>query len=366
MYYNLNYNLKEKKLNSLIVGLDMRGCPNRCRHCWLGHAPNGNLTGEDLRFVRDAFRPYADRLELDTWVREPDYADDYRELWALRAELSDAVTPHFELMSVWRAARDPGYIPWLYEMGVRQVQLTLFGGERLTDRYTGRRGAYRDILESIERLLRRGIAPRLQVFLNQETAPGLGEVEALIRTLRLPERCRDIGQEFACFVHAGSCDGANQHNYSIWPTRREVAMIPSYLAEHTLRHFGGESLDEVFGQGEGEWVRLLRGSEETQDIAAGVLSHSSPGVVLYLDAEMNVYPNVSAMEPQWRLGNLRADGAEAVLNAFLQNRSPAQRVRAAVPLGELVRAGGDAGGEGLFTRDDYIIYLLNKYCQAQA
>ena len=55
-----------------------------------------------------------------------------------------------------------------------------------------------------------------------------------------------------------------------------------------------------------------------------------------------------------------------MLNAILQNRSPAQRVRAAVPLGELVRAGGAAGGEGLFTRDDYIIYLLNKYCQAQA
>lgn len=362
----MNFNFKENKLNSLIVGLDMRGCPNRCRHCWLGHAPNGNLSREDLRFVRDAFHPYADKMEIDTWVREPDYADDYRELWALRASLSDAVTPHFELMSVWRAARDPGYIPWLFELGVRRAQLTLFGGERMTDRYTGRRGAYRDILESIERLLRQGIAPRLQVFLNQETARELGEVEALIRALRLPERCRDIGQEFTCFVHAGSCDGANKHNYPIWPTRREVAMIPPFLTEHTLRHFGVESLDEVFGRSEGEWFQLLRDSGETKDIAAHKLFHSSLGVVFFLDAEMNVYPNVSAMEPQWRLGNLRRDGAEAVLNAFLENLPLAQRVRAMVPLGELVRAGGDSRGEGLFSRDDYIVYLLNKYCQAQA
>ena len=35
----------------LTVCLDMAGCPNRCRHCWLGHAPNGHLTDDDLRFV---------------------------------------------------------------------------------------------------------------------------------------------------------------------------------------------------------------------------------------------------------------------------------------------------------------------------
>ena len=121
------------KLDALTIGLDMRGCPNRCRHCWMGHAPNRYLAEADLRFVHDAFRPYARRLELDTWTREPDFADNYRALWALRAELSDALTPHFELMSVWCAARDPGYVPWLREMGVRRVQLTLFGGEALTD-----------------------------------------------------------------------------------------------------------------------------------------------------------------------------------------------------------------------------------------
>lgn len=29
--------------------LDMAGCPNRCRHYWLGNTPNGCLTTDDLR-----------------------------------------------------------------------------------------------------------------------------------------------------------------------------------------------------------------------------------------------------------------------------------------------------------------------------
>ena len=143
-------------LDSLTVCLDMQGCPNRCRHCWMGHGPNGHLTEDDLRFVHDAFRPHARVLELHTWTREPDFRDDYRELWALRAALSDVVTPHFELMSVWRAARDPAYVPWLREMGVRRMQLTLFGGEALTGRdremlaYVLSSGTYGTTLHRVE------------------------------------------------------------------------------------------------------------------------------------------------------------------------------------------------------------------------
>ena len=30
---------------SLVV--DMAGCPNRCKHCWLGHMPNYKMNEED-------------------------------------------------------------------------------------------------------------------------------------------------------------------------------------------------------------------------------------------------------------------------------------------------------------------------------
>ena len=105
----------------LTLSLDLAGCPNRCRHCWLGWGPNGGLSREDLAWAAEAFRPYARELAVYDWYREPDYAQDYRERWELCESLS---TPgsgreHFELASLWRLARDENYAPWLKGLGVR-------------------------------------------------------------------------------------------------------------------------------------------------------------------------------------------------------------------------------------------------------
>jgi hypothetical protein len=105
---------------SLTACLDMAGCPNRCRHCWLGITPNGRLHEDDLRFVAEAFRPFTDNLSVDSWYREPDYLPEYKRLWEVERELSDTrPVLHWELMSVWRAARDPEYVPWLKSLGLK-------------------------------------------------------------------------------------------------------------------------------------------------------------------------------------------------------------------------------------------------------
>jgi hypothetical protein len=108
----------------LTLCLDMAGCPNRCRHCWLGHAGNGRLSVNNLRFVASAFRSHAKNLEIASWYREPDYSDDYKELWRLENELSDVRTvPHWELCSFWRMVRDAEYAPWLAALGVKAASL---------------------------------------------------------------------------------------------------------------------------------------------------------------------------------------------------------------------------------------------------
>ena len=102
---------------SLTVCLDMYGCPNRCKHCWIGHSPNGNLTKEDLIDVARLFRPYTDALTVYDWYREPDYHDDYIELWNLSNQLSDISQEHFELISVYRIMRDKEYVKWFSSLG---------------------------------------------------------------------------------------------------------------------------------------------------------------------------------------------------------------------------------------------------------
>lgn len=42
------------------VALDMQGCPNRCRHCWLSHeaVSNRRMSEDDLRWVVERFRTF--------------------------------------------------------------------------------------------------------------------------------------------------------------------------------------------------------------------------------------------------------------------------------------------------------------------
>jgi hypothetical protein len=206
----------------------MAGCPNRCKHCWLGVTPNGRLNEYDLRFVAEAFRPFTDNLTIDSWYREPDYLPEYNRLWELEHELSDSKrVPHWELMSVWRAAREPEYVLWLKSLGLKTCQVTLFGGREKTDYYTGRHGSYDEIVDTIEQLLNVEIAPRIQVFVNQDNIGDLGTVVDLIHEMRLEERCANFEIPFSVFVHQGSPDGENAKLYDIRVTPKDLEQVTS-------------------------------------------------------------------------------------------------------------------------------------------
>ena len=337
-----------QKLKSLSLCVDTHGCPNRCLHCWLGHGPNGRMDADDLRFAAEAFRPFVKEFELFSHYREPDYADNYKELWALEAALSDKKTPHFELMSVWRAARDPEYVPWLKSLGLKACQLTLFGGEAMTDKYTGRKGAYRDILRGIELLQANGIAPRIQAFVNQETIAEMHVIDELIRF---------YGIEFA-FAHQGSCFGASAKLYPIWPEPETLERMPPLLTALSLRHWETNSLQEVFGETEQALYKRLAHSTDTRSFLTDRPS-------LMINSEWDVFPNTGWPRPHWRLGNLKQDGAQAIIERYLSESSPAPAARRSIPLGEMVRACGDQGSRRLFDQGDYEDYILEKFFERE-
>ena len=45
------------------IGFDMHGCPNRCRHCWMGHqvvaTPRRHMSEDDVRWAELAAKEAA-------------------------------------------------------------------------------------------------------------------------------------------------------------------------------------------------------------------------------------------------------------------------------------------------------------------
>lgn len=348
--------MNKHRFQSLTVCLDMYGCPNRCKHCWIGHSPNGNLTKEDLINVAKFFRPYTDSLTIYDWYREPDYHDNYKELWDLSHQLSDTSQEHFELISVYRIVRDKEYVKWLSSLGLKSAQLTLFGTEEKTDFYTGRKHAYLDILNAIEILLDHHISPRIQVFVNKDNLDNLSQLEKVLNGLDLEKRCQSFKGEYAFFIHQGSCDGENEKNYAIRLTPNDIKKIPQKFLSDAMRYQRKKSVEELFGKTEAVLYDELKNDTST-------CSFVSDNPVFYIDQNLNVYPNVASIEPIWKLGNLKKDGIEKVLENYRESKSVAQNIRLNIPLSKIVQEEGNPMGEKLFEKEDYIEWISNRYCR---
>lgn len=132
--------------------------------------------------------------------------------------------------------------------------------------------------------------------------------------------------------------------------------IPQTLAEYTLKHFNKTNIEEVFGKTEQVLYEELINDNSTA-------SYVSDTPVFYVDKEFNVYPNVTAPEAAWVLGNLKTDRIETILDNYTESKSVAQHARLTVPLSSIVQSQGDCKSQRLFAKGDYIEYLLNKYCR---
>ena len=346
----------------LIVAVDMAGCPNRCRHCWLGSPPNRRLPLETLARVAEAVRgwarpgesaPFFRRLTVASWYREPDYAPNYRELYRLERELSDEPA-RYELLSIWRLARDEGYACWAREIGTEACQSTFFGLERTTDRFVRRAGAFRDNLLATERLLAVGIRPRWQLILTEAILPELEGLGALSRSLNLEARVAALGGDFHLFLNSPSPDGEAFHLEPLRPGPEALARVPAYLAAKTLAHFGREDLADCLGRPEADWLPELL-------VCATPPSLAPPRLALLVNAELDVFPSISELTPWWRLGNLEADGVGAILAAHERDLPAGYRANYHLPTGELAARYGRPEGRQLYTRDDLLLRWLHLW-----
>lgn len=332
---------------SLALVVDMYGCPNRCRHCWLGHMPNRSMEEGDDQWIVDYFRPYFDRITYYSWLREPDYCSDYQKRWERDKAISIGTLPkRFELASFWRLVRDPEYVLFLKREKVEVVQLTFFGLEEMTDQYVGRKGAFGELLQATEILLKHQIAPRWQAFIYEENKDELVELLKLSKELRLEKRCGEFGAEFQFFVHTGSCDGENRKQYPIWINKENIPkeLIPYFINYETLLT-------------EKECYQLLR------DDLTHRVHHYEEEIVLQITNTYDVYYNVTHMSEEWKIGNLKQDDKAELIRWILEEDIPAFHLAKSISLKELAARYADPKSHKAFQIGDYKDYLVNCYVQ---
>lgn len=337
-------------MKSITIAADMYGCPNRCRHCWLSHMPNRKMEDGADQWIVDRFRPYFEKIEFFSWIREPDYCNDYRSRWERDKQLSVNTIPRrFELGSFWRIVRDPEYVRFLKEVGVNCVQLTLFGLEDTTDWYIGRKGAFNELLKATEILIDNEISPRWQTFINQENKNEIVELLRLSETMKLKERVEAFGGIFKFFVNVGSCDGENRKLYPIRITEGEV---PDILIPYFLNYEDNYSEKEL--------------CDKLKDDESSMVPHNDNDLVIYVANDYDLFFNFTHMKKEWKIGNLKENPIEELVRRILNEDILAIKIARSISVGELVSMYGNPDSKRLFEEDDYKMYLLNSHLEKLA
>ncbi len=346
------------------VAFDMHGCPNRCRHCYLGSGTDRILSEEDVCWGVSQFRDCIARmggpartLSVATWFLEPDFSDDYRELYDLEAELSDGKPNRYELLSVWRLASDDSYAEWARSVGPDTCQISLFGLGETNDWFHRRKGAFQDSLVATERLLKAGMKPRWQIFLTTKLLPELDELLELVDQLQLRERVREFGAEFQIFLHPPAPDHEARRIEDLRPTAEQVMNLPEVILAPTRKHFSREVLWQTE---EALYTELLSGgTAEAGD--------SLPDALWFLVCgNWDVFSNVGTLEPWYCLGNLKHDSVESILHRYEHDDVPGLRVQFHKPPAELAERYGDPRGQNIYSgKADLLSLYRGLHCERE-
>ena len=350
------------------VGLafDLFGCPSACRHCYLGNAappfvPESEIRGQVARFRSfardDEDAPYFQDVAVATWFHEPDYGQNYRALHELEAELSDGGARRFELLSLWRLARDEDYAAWAKSVGTRVCQVSLYGLGEKHDWFARRRGAWDDAMVALDRLLDAGIVPRVQIFLSRKILPDIPAILKSLQEKRVEARVEALGSEFSLFVHTPEPTGDARKIEHLRPLASDVnGVVPEDLLERSRRYLGRDPLWRT----EADLCAELRESDSAPPVGCRV----PDPLWLYITGKLDVWSNLGTLDPWWKLGNLSRDSVASIVESYEQCRPPGMAAAFGVPARELVERTGRPDSQRIYndTTDLAALYLA-RYCE---
>jgi MoaA/NifB/PqqE/SkfB family radical SAM enzyme len=351
--------------NEISLAFDVYGCPQRCKHCWVGHPRNSNMNVEEVISMFSSIKNehndnnyYGSKVKyLRVDIREPHYGDNYKNLYNRVDEINGCsveVDNNFELISLWRLVCDKDYVNWIKERGINKVQVKVFGLEETNDFFYGRKGAHKDLIEGTNILLNNGIIPRWQVYYNKKGINELCQVMELTHELNIWERVSDLGEKFNIHGYTFDSDGSGfiNHNYRI--EKGDEKKIPKRLWEKSKEHYG----EEYDLKTEGELTKeILNKGEYT-------LIPDDHWLWFFVTSDWDVYPNFMGPAPWWKLGNLKENNWKTIVDNYKNNNNLGLKVMTEISAKELAKKYGSIEGEKLYNDESQLVeYWLGKYCR---
>jgi hypothetical protein len=289
----------------LQVLVEVSGCPTTCMHCWALGGDYGAMPIEDAAFVLEELGRFCREREVDYYAypmhevtAHPD-APDVIRLFAphLGEPYDPMLTPGTPL-----ASRDDWeeIVAAAKECGARSLHVAFHGFGAEHDRQLNRPGAFEETCLAVRRAQDSGLGTGANVFL---TKPGLRDFDRLLDALL---DLRLGGMSIAPAVYTPTSRGR------LYEALRPELDDLEPIAERVLQATGNrrDVWTDLPSYTEAAWVERALGDDWPEDPPEPQRLVCRPNLDLFTGTT-GVYRR--------RHGNLRRDGAQAVLERALED-----------------------------------------------
>lgn len=261
-------------------------------------------------------------------LEEPANHPDIVRIWEMFSVREYVATTELMATNGARIARDKSWASLLRDLkrlGLKVVQLTLYGVQATHDWFAGDEGAYRDMIACAQRCTAAGLKVNWVFMLHTRNSGQLRDLYNLVGKITpVPERLAP--QIFSYAGRARRCE----HLRPTWGHIEELNLDADVV----------QTMSRIY-KAEKEWVTLAR-----NDLLGTEQVFPDGMVPLVIDGEMNVY--VAWVNPLFRLGVLR-DGLTSLYDVYVQDNFPGAQYLHSAGFSELGRMHGDPESEGLHT-----------------
>lgn len=343
--------------------VEVAGCPNACRHCFLEGTPRGDERGPDwARALHALFSEYARGRgepppEVSLYMQEPFYHSRWREMLELEEELNGTSGRDRLLKKRWRAlvtvgwriAREETFARWLKDYGYDVVQLTFFGLRDMHDWFARRRGAFDDLTRTMQRAADAGLVVMPSIMLHKRLIPELGDLLEFLARSGLPHV--DKGRPWESLQ---TLDPTGR-GYALEGLRPDVDDICS-LSDEIVKRI------EMPLRPESDYVTEILGEPEAPP------EWDPSGLWLAVDLSGNAYPDHCSTLDEWHcLGNVFEEGPELIAERLHAGEPPGLRARRQLSERELAERYGDVAGRKVYGSHDQLVERwIRQWCESGA
>lgn len=338
-------------IKALTLSIFAMPCVNRCRHCWTrGEPGTGFMDFKDIENILKQLSDMKTRgwLAMPLFYYEPTVHPDFMRIFGSMSTLG--LVPDYFFMATNAAglARRPD-AEWqaLKVRGFDWLSFTLYGFEDAHDRFAGRKGAYSDIMQAIERSNRNGINWYAGVLLHKGN---LSEVEVLTKHLK------DMGAQtagaFPAMWQGRAMELARLKRADIekLPERLRTQFSQTLLTEREVKE------------------RILSDDALGSRTAADC---SCKGMVLEVEPDLSVYTGAScdegglksvlpALKEHFRIGSLRDEPLVDIVERCMTAPPPVVRMTLEVTWRQLAERFADPTSDALWLETDQVHKLVSK------